>query len=59
MLVAALNLNRQMLAGLLLLESLSIGLFATLLVRQQTSEIDQRAQRRVAYEAGSLAVQAE
>ena len=46
-----------MLAGLLLLESLSIGLFAFLLVRQQTREIDERAQRRLAYEANSLALQ--
>jgi len=52
------SIQWQMLAGLLLLEGLSIGLFAILLVRQETREVDQRAQRRVAYEAGSLAVEA-
>lgn len=47
----------QMLAGLLLLELLSTGLFALLLVRQQTREEHARAQARLSYEAGSLAVQ--
>jgi PAS domain S-box-containing protein len=46
-----------MLAGLLLLEMLSIGLFALLLVRQQTHETYDRAHQRLAYEATSLAVQ--
>ena len=46
-----------MLAGLLLLETLSIGLFALLLVRQQTQEVYQRAHTRLAYEASSLALQ--
>ena len=41
----------------LLLESLSIGLFAFLLVRQQTRELDQRVLRRMSYEAESLAAQ--
>ena len=46
-----------MLAGLLLLESLSIGLFALLLVRQQSREMYVRAHTRLSYEAGSLAMQ--
>lgn len=52
------SIQWQMLVGLLLLESLSIGLFAFLLVRQQTREIGERAVRRLAYEANSLALQA-
>jgi PAS domain S-box-containing protein len=51
------SIRWQMLAGLLLLESLSIGLFALLLVRQQTREVDERAHTRLSYEAGSLAMQ--
>jgi PAS domain S-box-containing protein len=47
----------QMLAGLLLLETLSIGLFATLLVRQQTAEVHMRARTRLLYEASSVALQ--
>ena len=46
-----------MLAGLLLLEILSIGLFTLLLVRQQTHETYDRAHKRLAYEAASLALQ--
>jgi signal transduction histidine kinase len=46
-----------MLAALLLLEGLSITLFAALMMRQQTHHIYQRAQRRLAYEARSLALQ--
>ena len=46
-----------MLAALLLLEVLSITLFAVLMIRQQTHDIYQRAQRRLAYNAGSLALQ--
>jgi PAS domain S-box-containing protein len=46
-----------MLAGLLALELLSIGLFALLLVRQQTNETSDRAHQRLAYEATSLALQ--
>jgi PAS domain S-box-containing protein len=51
------SIRWQMLAGLLLLESLSIGLFALLLLRQQKQELRQIAQRRLAYEASSLALQ--
>jgi signal transduction histidine kinase/HAMP domain-containing protein len=47
-----------MLAGLLLLEVLSIGLFAALLTRQQTHRVDLRARERLAYEATSMALQA-
>jgi hypothetical protein len=46
-----------MLAGLLALELLSIGLFALLLLRQQTQETSLRAHQRLAYEAKSLALQ--
>jgi PAS domain S-box-containing protein len=46
-----------MLAGLLLLEMLSIGLFALLLVRQQLQEANSRAHLRLEYESSSLALQ--
>ncbi len=48
-----------MLAGLVLLEALSIGLFAVLMIRQQAREAEQRAQRRLEFEAESLAVQSQ
>ena len=48
----------QMLAGLLLLETLSIGLFAALLIHQQTAEVYRRAQTRLSYEASTVAMQA-
>ncbi len=51
------SIRWQMLAGLLLLESLSIGLFALLLVRQQMKETAERAHRRLEYEASSLAME--
>src|SRR5580692_8404394 len=51
------SIRWQMLAGLLLLETLSIGLFALVLVRQQTQEVYQRAHLRLDYEATSLATQ--
>jgi signal transduction histidine kinase/HAMP domain-containing protein len=51
------SIRWQMLAALLLLEGLSISLFAVLMIRQQTRDIYQRAQRRLAYEARSLALQ--
>ncbi len=47
-----------MLAGLLLLESLSIGLFALLLIGKQARDLSARSMQRVAYEADSLALQA-
>ncbi len=46
-----------MLAGLLLVEALSIGLFASLLVRQQTHRTNQRAQYWLDYETTALANQ--
>jgi len=48
----------QMLAGLLLVEALSIGLFASLLMRQQTHRTNQRAQYWLDYETTALANQA-
>jgi PAS domain S-box-containing protein len=46
-----------MLAGLLLLEILSIGLFAALLTRQQTNRVRVRSQYWLSYETASLASQ--
>ncbi len=51
------SIRWQMLAGLLLLEALSVGVFAPLLVHQQADESADRAKRRLAYEAASLALQ--
>jgi PAS domain S-box-containing protein len=51
------SIRWQMLAALLLLEGLSISLFAALMIQQQNHDIYQRAQRRLAYEARSLALQ--
>jgi PAS domain S-box-containing protein len=48
----------QMFAGLLLLEMLSISLFALLLYRQQTSEVLTHSQKRLAYQATTMALQA-
>ena len=52
------SIRWQLLAGLLLLETLSIGLFALVLVRQQRQEVYERAHTRLEYEARSLAEQA-
>ena len=46
-----------MLVGLLLVEALSIVLFALLLTRQQTNEVYQRAQHRLLHQATSVALQ--
>jgi PAS domain S-box-containing protein len=51
------SIRWQLLAGLLLLETLSIGLFALLLVQQQRKETSERGHTRLAYEASSLATQ--
>lgn len=51
------SIQWQMLAGLLLLESLSLALFAFLITRQQAEEITARTHRRLAFEAESLAMQ--
>jgi PAS domain S-box-containing protein len=48
----------QMLAGLVLLEVLSIGLFAALLIRQQAHEVHDRMMHRLAHQATSMALQA-
>ena len=47
-----------MLAGLVLLEALSIGLFALMLIRQQSHEIFVHAQHRLSHQATSVALQA-
>src|SRR5579872_3698042 len=47
----------QMLAGLVLLEILSIGLFAALLTEQQSQAVRTRAQYWLTYESTSLAAQ--
>jgi hypothetical protein len=47
-----------MLAGLVLLEVLSIGLFAALLVRQQAHEVHERMLHRLGHQATSMALQA-
>lgn len=52
------SIRWQMLAGLLLLEALSIGLFAALLLRQQTRRVYAQAQGRLAYDSTFLAMQA-
>ena len=51
------SIRSQMLAALLLLEILSITLFAFFMIRQQTHDIYLRAQRRLAYDARALAAQ--
>ena len=51
------SIRWQLLAGLVMLEGLSIVLFALILVRQQTEESSVRARSRLAYEAQSLAAQ--
>lgn len=52
------SIRAQMLAGLLLLETLSIGLFALLLIGKQARDMHLRTLQRLAYEADSLALQA-
>ncbi|HUX27306.1 MAG TPA: hypothetical protein VMV39_00895, partial [Terracidiphilus sp.] len=52
------SIRWQMLAGLVLLEALSIMLFAGLLIGKQASEVHERTQRRLASQASSLALQA-
>ena len=51
------SIRWQMLAGLILLEALSIFLFAVLLTRQQESEVEVRAQHRLAHQADSVCLQ--
>jgi hypothetical protein len=52
------SIRWQMLAGLVLLEALSLGLFAALLIRQQTHEVHERAAAALAHQATSVALQA-
>ena len=52
------SIRWQMLAGLLLLEALSLALFAALLIHQQTRDVFERAQQRLAHQATSVALQA-
>jgi signal transduction histidine kinase len=51
------SIRWQMLAGLLLLETLSISLFGILLIRQRVQDVYSRAHTRLSYEATSLALQ--
>lgn len=51
------SIRWQMLAGLLLLEALSLALFAALLIHQQTRDVFLRAQHRLAHQATSMALQ--
>jgi PAS domain S-box-containing protein len=51
------SIRWQMLAGLLLLEILSIGLFAGLLARQQIRRTNERARSWLEYESKALATQ--
>jgi PAS domain S-box-containing protein len=48
----------QMLAGLLLLETLSMALFAGLLIHQQATDLHRRGEIRLTFEASSVALQA-
>jgi len=52
------SIRWQMLAGLVLLEALSIVLFAALLLRQQAREVYVHAQHRLAHQATSVSMQA-
>jgi PAS domain S-box-containing protein len=47
----------QMLAGLILLETLSMALFAGLLIHQQTTDVRRRARIRLMFDASSVALQ--
>ncbi len=51
------SIRAQLLLGLLLLEALSLLLFAAVLVRQQTHETFIRAQQRLEHQATSVSVQ--
>ncbi len=49
----------QLISWLMLLEALSVGLFATFLVQVEKREVRQRANERLAHQATSIAMQAE
>lgn len=52
------SIKWQMLAGLVLLEALSILLFAALLIRQQSQEVHQRMMQGLVHQVTSMALQA-
>ena len=52
------SIRWQMLAGLVLVEGMSIVLFASFLIRQQEQEVNAHAQQRLGHQANSIAVQA-
>ena len=52
------SIRWQLLAGLVLLEVLSIGLFEALLIRQQAHEVHQRMLHRLEHQSSSMALQA-
>jgi len=51
------SIRWQMLAGLVLLEALSIGLFAALLIRQQAHEVHEHMLHRLEHQANSMSLQ--
>lgn len=53
------SIRFQLLAGLVLLEALSLVLFGAVLVRKQTDEIRERVQQRLEHQVTSLALQAQ
>jgi len=53
------SIRSQLVVGLMVLETLSLVLFGTLLLRQQTKETFDRAQQRLEHQASSLALQTE
>ena len=52
------SIRWQMLAGLVLLEALSIVLFATLLIRQQSQEVHQRMLQGLAHQVTATSLDA-
>ena len=52
------SIRWQMLAGLVLLEVLSIALFAALLIRQQAHEVHEHMLQRLSHQSTSMALQA-
>ena len=52
------SIRFQLLFGLLLLETMSLLLFATVLIRQERYDTFNRAQQRLEHQAASVAVQA-
>ncbi|MGB6974946.1 MAG: ATP-binding protein [Terracidiphilus sp.] len=52
------SIRWQMLAGLVLLEALSLGLFAAILIGKQAQEVHERVSRRLTSQARLLALQA-